>query len=38
MESDDKMEVRRMEIETIPALRSNDPAIGYNQTHRKPSP
>lgn len=34
-ESEDKLEVRRMEIEFIRALKSNDPAIGYNQTHRK---
>lgn len=36
-ESEDKQEVRRMESELIRALKSNDPAIGYNQTHRKRS-
>jgi hypothetical protein len=36
-ESEDKHEIRRMESEYIRSLRSNDPAIGYNQTHRKPS-
>jgi hypothetical protein len=34
-ESDDKREIRRAESELICALKSNDPAIGYNQTHRK---
>lgn len=34
-ESEDRLEVRRMEIEFIRALKSNDTAIGYNQTHRK---
>ncbi|MCX4151748.1 MULTISPECIES: GIY-YIG nuclease family protein [Paraburkholderia] len=34
-ESEDKLEVRRMEGEFIRSLKSNDP--GYNQTHRKPS-
>lgn len=36
-ESDDKQEIRRMESELIRSLGSNDPAIGYNQTHRKRS-
>ncbi len=34
-ESDDKLEIRRKESEFIRTLQSNDPAIGYNQTHRK---
>ncbi|WP_434716351.1 GIY-YIG nuclease family protein [Paraburkholderia sp. A3RO-2L] len=34
-ESDSKEEVRRMESEMILALRSSDPEIGYNQTHRR---
>ena len=34
-ESDDKYEIRRKESELIRTLRSSDPAIGYNQTHRK---
>lgn len=34
-ESDDKQEIRRKESEFIRTLKSNDPAIGYNQTHRK---
>ncbi|CAM8666109.1 GIY-YIG_HE_Tlr8p_PBC-V_like domain containing protein [Comamonadaceae bacterium] len=34
-ESMDKLEIRRMESEFIRNLKSNDPAIGYNQTHRK---
>ena len=34
-ESEDKQEVRRKESEFIRSLGSNDPAIGYNQTHRK---
>jgi len=34
-ESEDKLEIRRKESEFIRSLRSNDPAIGYNQTHRK---
>ncbi len=34
-ESADMAEVSRKEGEYIVALRSNDPAIGYNQTHRK---
>ncbi|OYQ40477.1 hypothetical protein CHU94_10575 [Rhodoferax sp. TH121] len=34
-ESDDKLEIRRKESEFIRILQSNDPAIGYNQTHRK---
>lgn len=33
-ESSCKNEVRRMEASLIRELRSNDPAIGYNQTHR----
>ncbi|CAD6562172.1 hypothetical protein LMG27952_07698 [Paraburkholderia hiiakae] len=33
-ESESKEEVRRMECDMILALRSSDPAIGYNQTHR----
>lgn len=33
-ESEDKLEIRRKESEFIRSLRSNDPAIGYNQTHR----
>jgi len=36
-ESEDKLEIRRKESEFIRSLRSNDPAIGYNQTHRKRS-
>lgn len=36
-ESADKLEVRRMESEFIRSLKSNDPEIGYNQTHRKRS-
>ena len=34
-ESDDKPEIRKKESELIRALRSNEPDIGYNQTHRK---
>jgi len=34
-ESDDKQEIRRKESELIRFLGSNDPSIGYNQTHRK---
>jgi hypothetical protein len=34
-ESNDKLEIRKKESELIRALQSNDPAIGYNQTHRK---
>ncbi len=34
-ESNDKQEIRRMESELIRSLNSNDPSIGYNQTHRK---
>jgi len=34
-ESDSKQEVRRKESELIRSLRSNDPSVGYNQTHRK---
>ncbi|MGP1715804.1 MAG: GIY-YIG nuclease family protein [Methylophilus sp.] len=33
-ESMDKAEISRMESEFIRSLKSNDPAIGYNQTHR----
>lgn len=33
-ESESKAETRRMESELIRSFRSNDPAIGYNQTHR----
>lgn len=33
-ESDDKAEVTRKETELIVSLRSNDPSIGYNKTHR----
>ena len=36
-ESEDKLEIRRKESEFIRSLRSHDPAIGYNQTHRKRS-
>jgi len=36
-ESNEKQEIRRMESEFIRSLRSNDPTIGYNQTHRKNS-
>lgn len=36
-ESDDKQEIRRTESEFIRSLGSNDPAIGYNQTHRQRS-
>ena len=34
-ESKDKNEVSLKETEFILALRSNDPTIGYNQTHRR---
>lgn len=34
-ESDNKLEIRQKEGEFIRALRSNDPLIGYNQTHRR---
>lgn len=34
-ESDDKLEVSKKESEFIRTLQSNDPAIGFNQTHRK---
>ncbi len=34
-ESEDKLEIRRKESEFIRALKSNEPSIGYNQTHRK---
>ncbi|GAA0298675.1 GIY-YIG nuclease family protein [Rhodovulum strictum] len=34
-ESDDKAEISRKESEFIIALRSNDPEIGYNKTHRR---
>lgn len=33
-ESKDKLEVSRKEGEFIVLLKSNDPTIGYNQTHR----
>lgn len=33
-ESNDKAEIARMEGHFIRELRSNDPSIGYNQTHR----
>lgn len=33
-ESDDKSKVRKMESQFIRDLRSNDPVIGYNETHR----
>lgn len=36
-ESDDKLEIRRKESELIRLLGSNNPAVGYNQTHRKRS-
>lgn len=34
-ESWDASEVRRMEGEWIVRLKSNDPAVGYNRTHRR---
>ena len=34
-ESESKEEIRRMEGVLIRELRSNDPLIGYNQTHKK---
>ncbi|WP_020167392.1 MULTISPECIES: hypothetical protein [Methylotenera] len=34
-ESKDKAEVSRKESEYIVSMNSNDPAIGYNQTHRR---
>ena len=34
-ESKDKAEVSKKECELIVSLSANDPAIGYNQTHRK---
>ena len=34
-ESDDKAEVTRKESELIRELSANDPAIGYNRTHRR---
>jgi hypothetical protein len=34
-ESKDKDSVSKMEGELILSLRSNDPAIGYNKTHRR---
>ncbi len=34
-ESHDKLEIRRKESEFIRELKSNEPSIGYNQTHRK---
>ncbi|TXI73790.1 MAG: GIY-YIG nuclease family protein [Limnohabitans sp.] len=36
-ESDNKLEIRQKESELIRALKSNDPLIGYNQTHRRRS-
>ena len=36
-ESEDRHEIRRMESEFIRSLESNNPTIGYNQTHRKRS-
>lgn len=36
-ESADKEEVSRMEGELIVQHRSNDPALGYNRTHRRKS-
>jgi hypothetical protein len=33
-ESKDKNEVNKKEGEFILSLRSNDPSIGYNKTHR----
>lgn len=36
-ESDDKIEVGRKESEFIRLLKSNDPNVGYNETHRKKS-
>jgi len=35
-ETTDKVEVRQKEIEFILLLRSNEPAVGYNQTPRFP--
>ena len=34
-ESRDMTEINRLEGEYIVALKSNDPVVGYNQTHRK---
>ena len=34
-ESESKEEIRRMESVLIRELRSSDPSIGYNQTHKK---
>ena len=34
-ESTDKDEITRVEGEFIRLLKSNDPSIGYNKTHRK---
>lgn len=34
-ESNDKVEIGRKESEYIRALKSNDPTIGYNLTHKK---
>lgn len=34
-ESADKSEVTRREAELIRELRSNDPDVGYNRSHRK---
>jgi len=36
-ESGDKSEVTRRESELIRELRSNEPGIGYNRSHRKRS-
>jgi hypothetical protein len=36
-ESQDASEVRRMESEWIVRLKSNDPSIRYNRTHRRRS-
>ena len=36
-ESDNKLEIRQKESELIRALKSNDPLIGYSQTHRRRS-
>jgi len=37
-ESDDKALVTLKESEFIRTLRANDPAVGYNRTHRKRPP
>lgn len=36
-ESNDRNEVSKMEGDLIVLLKSNDPAIGYNKTHRRRS-